>query len=223
MGRGKIEIKRIENSTNRQVTFTKRKNGIIKKAKEISVLCNAQVYLVLFSSSGKMAEFCSDNTSLSRMLEQFHKYTGNRIWEPKHERLNAEIDRIKKENDAMQIELRRLKGEDIAPLSPYELIPLEATLQRGLDNVRAKQVEFLKKLKKNERLLEAENKELGMILEEHEASRGPRALQQYQHHHHHQHQQQLHHLQQTQESSYNLQTPFSFCGQPIGRGVDDGE
>ncbi|CAA7396928.1 unnamed protein product [Spirodela intermedia] len=63
MGRGKIEIKRIENSTNRQVTFTKRKNGIIKKAKEISVLCNAQVYLVLFSSSGKMAELCSDNTT----------------------------------------------------------------------------------------------------------------------------------------------------------------
>nr|WQI83082.1 MADS-box transcription factor [Spirodela polyrhiza] len=211
MGRGKIEIKRIENSTNRQVTFTKRKNGIIKKAKEISVLCNAQVYLVLFSSSGKMAEFCSDNTTLSRMLEQHQKYTGNRIWDAKHERLNAEIDQIKKENDSMQIELRRLKGEDIAPLSPYELIPLEATLQRGLDSVREKQMEFLKKLKKNERLLEAENKELGMILEEHGgASRGGlRELHQYHRH--------------PQESSYSFQTPFSFCGQPIRRGLDEGK
>lgn len=63
MGRGKIEIKRIENSTNRQVTYSKRKNGIIKKAKEISILCNAKVYLVVFSSSGKMAEFCSDSTT----------------------------------------------------------------------------------------------------------------------------------------------------------------
>ncbi|RVW39645.1 MADS-box transcription factor 3 [Vitis vinifera] len=32
MGRGKIEIKRIENTTNRQVTFCKRRNGLLKKA-----------------------------------------------------------------------------------------------------------------------------------------------------------------------------------------------
>ncbi|RWV94439.1 hypothetical protein GW17_00043024 [Ensete ventricosum] len=59
MGRGKIEIKRIENSTNRQVTFSKRRNGIIKKAREISILCEAQVSVVIFSSSGKMSEYCS--------------------------------------------------------------------------------------------------------------------------------------------------------------------
>jgi hypothetical protein len=39
MGRGKIEIKRIENTTNLQVTFSKRRNGLLKKAREISVLC----------------------------------------------------------------------------------------------------------------------------------------------------------------------------------------
>ncbi|KAJ6939239.1 PISTILLATA [Populus alba x Populus x berolinensis] len=43
MGRGKIDIKRIENSSNRQVTYSKRRSGIIKKAKEITVLCDAQV------------------------------------------------------------------------------------------------------------------------------------------------------------------------------------
>ncbi|KAK8448205.1 hypothetical protein SEVIR_8G245725v4 [Setaria viridis] len=48
MGRGKIEIKRIENSTNRQVTFSKRRNGILKKAREISVLCDAKVGIVIF-------------------------------------------------------------------------------------------------------------------------------------------------------------------------------
>ena len=63
MGRGKIEIKRIENSTNRQVTFSKRRNGIIKKAREISVLCDAQVSVVIFSSSGKMSEYCSPSTT----------------------------------------------------------------------------------------------------------------------------------------------------------------
>ncbi len=63
MGRGKIEIKRIENSTNRQVTYTKRRKGIIKKATEISVLCDAKVSLVIFSSSGKMQAYCSPSTS----------------------------------------------------------------------------------------------------------------------------------------------------------------
>nr|GFA85211.1 floral homeotic protein PMADS 2-like [Tanacetum cinerariifolium] len=50
MGRGKIEIKRIENTSNRQVTYSKRKNGIIKKAKEITVLCDANVSLVIYGS-----------------------------------------------------------------------------------------------------------------------------------------------------------------------------
>lgn len=62
MGRGKIEIKRIENTSNRQVTYSKRKNGIIKKAKEITVLCDANVSLVIYGSSGKMYEYCSPKT-----------------------------------------------------------------------------------------------------------------------------------------------------------------
>lgn len=63
MGRGKIQIKRIENMTNRQVTYSKRKKGIIKKAQEISVLCDTQVSLVIFSSAGNMGEFCSPKTT----------------------------------------------------------------------------------------------------------------------------------------------------------------
>jgi MADS-box transcription factor len=63
MGRGKIEIKRIENSSNRQVTYSKRRSGIIKKAKEITVLCDAKVSLVVFASSGKMHEYCSPSTT----------------------------------------------------------------------------------------------------------------------------------------------------------------
>ena len=51
MGRGKIEIKRIENTTSRQVTFSKRRNGIIKKAQELSVLCDAKVSIIIISNS----------------------------------------------------------------------------------------------------------------------------------------------------------------------------
>ncbi|KAJ7524092.1 hypothetical protein O6H91_18G077400 [Diphasiastrum complanatum] len=57
MGRGKTEIKRIENATCRQVTFSKRRNGLLKKAHEVSVLCDAQVAVIIFSSTGKLFDF----------------------------------------------------------------------------------------------------------------------------------------------------------------------
>lgn len=59
MGRGRVELKRIENKINRQVTFTKRRNGLLKKAYELSVLCDAEVALIIFSNRGKLYEFCS--------------------------------------------------------------------------------------------------------------------------------------------------------------------
>lgn len=59
MGRGKIEIKKIENLNNRQVTFSKRRNGLLKKAKELSVLCDAEVAVIIYSGTGKLYEFSS--------------------------------------------------------------------------------------------------------------------------------------------------------------------
>ncbi|KAG6522981.1 hypothetical protein ZIOFF_020138 [Zingiber officinale] len=62
MGRGKIEIKKIENPTNRQVTYSKRRSGIMKKARELTVLCDAEVSIIMFSSTGKFSDYCSPST-----------------------------------------------------------------------------------------------------------------------------------------------------------------
>lgn len=59
MGRGKISIERIDNMTSRQVTFTKRRKGLLKKAKELSILCDAEVGIIIFSSTGKVYEYAS--------------------------------------------------------------------------------------------------------------------------------------------------------------------
>ncbi|QHO43880.1 uncharacterized protein DS421_5g166480 [Arachis hypogaea] len=59
MVRGKIEMKRIENATSRQVTFSKRRSGLLKKAHELSVLCDAQIALIIFSQSGRLFEYSS--------------------------------------------------------------------------------------------------------------------------------------------------------------------
>ncbi|KAF4353426.1 hypothetical protein F8388_005028 [Cannabis sativa] len=72
MGRGKIVIRRIDNSTSRQVTFSKRRKGLIKKAKELAILCDAEVGLVIFSSTGKLYEFA--NTScMKSIIERYNK------------------------------------------------------------------------------------------------------------------------------------------------------
>nr|XP_007148344.1 hypothetical protein PHAVU_006G200400g [Phaseolus vulgaris]ESW20338.1 hypothetical protein PHAVU_006G200400g [Phaseolus vulgaris] len=72
MGRGKIAIRRIDNSTSRQVTFSKRRNGLLKKARELSILCDAEVGLMVFSSTGKLYDYASTRT----WLQLFWKKTG---------------------------------------------------------------------------------------------------------------------------------------------------
>lgn len=61
MGRGKIVIRRIDNSTSRQVTFSKRRSGLLKKAKELSILCDAEVGVIIFSSTGKLYDYASNS------------------------------------------------------------------------------------------------------------------------------------------------------------------
>ncbi|GAB2281218.1 hypothetical protein Dimus_015824 [Dionaea muscipula] len=61
MRRGRVELRRIENKTNRQVTFSKRRSGLLKKAHEISVLCDADAALIVFSTKGKLFEYASDS------------------------------------------------------------------------------------------------------------------------------------------------------------------
>ncbi|KAK2971818.1 hypothetical protein RJ640_005944 [Escallonia rubra] len=67
MGRGKIVIRRIDNSTSRQVTFSKRRNGLLKKAKELAILCDAEVGVVIFSSTSKLYDYASTSLESSRM------------------------------------------------------------------------------------------------------------------------------------------------------------
>ncbi|XP_031267220.1 agamous-like MADS-box protein AGL104 [Pistacia vera] len=78
MGRVKLQIKRIENTTNRQVTFSKRRNGLIKKAYELSVLCDVDVALIMFSPSGRVSLF-SGNKSIEEILARYVNL-------PEHER-----------------------------------------------------------------------------------------------------------------------------------------
>ncbi|KAK4378532.1 hypothetical protein RND71_000394 [Anisodus tanguticus] len=71
MGRGKIVIRRIDNTTSRQVTFSKRRHGLLKKAKELAILCDAEVGVIIFSSTGKLYEFASN--SMRSTIDRYNK------------------------------------------------------------------------------------------------------------------------------------------------------
>ena len=59
MVRQRIQIKKIDNVTARQVSFSKRRRGLIKKAQELSTLCDAEIGLIVFSSTGKLFDYSS--------------------------------------------------------------------------------------------------------------------------------------------------------------------
>jgi hypothetical protein len=69
MTRKKIQIKKIDNTTARQVTFSKRRRGLFKKALELSTLCDAEIALIVFSSTGKLFDYAS-----SRFLSLSHSH-----------------------------------------------------------------------------------------------------------------------------------------------------
>nr|WCA73276.1 APETALA3-1-like protein [Hippeastrum rutilum] len=136
MGRGRIEIKKIENPTNRQVTYSKRRLGIMKKAKELTVLCDAEVSVIMFSSTGKFAEYCSPSTSTKRIIDRYQQVTGIDVWNDQYEKMENTLKRLQEINQNLHKEIRQRIGEDLDGLSVEHLRGLEQSLDETLMNVR---------------------------------------------------------------------------------------
>ncbi|KAM9409680.1 myocyte-specific enhancer factor 2A-like isoform 1-T3 [Pholidichthys leucotaenia] len=84
MGRKKIQITRIMDERNRQVTFMKRKFGLMKKAYELSVLCDCEIALIIFNGSNKLFQYAS--TDMDKVLLKYTEYN-----EPHESRTNSDI------------------------------------------------------------------------------------------------------------------------------------
>ncbi|XP_035502675.1 myocyte-specific enhancer factor 2B [Scophthalmus maximus] len=84
MGRKKIQISRILDQRNRQVTFTKRKFGLMKKAYELSVLCDCEIALIIFNSTNRLFQYAS--TDMDKVLLKYTEYS-----EPHESRTNTDI------------------------------------------------------------------------------------------------------------------------------------
>ncbi|XP_068649813.1 agamous-like MADS-box protein MADS3 [Aristolochia californica] len=171
MGRGRVELKRIENKINRQVTFSKRRNGLLKKAYELSVLCDAEVGLIIFSSRGKLYEFGS--AGMSKTLERYQRccYTPQdaNIADRETQGWYQEVSKLKAKYESLQRSQRHLLGEDLGPLSVKELQQLEKQLEMALCQARQRKtqimIEQMEELRKKERHLGDINKQLKNKLE----------------------------------------------------------
>ncbi|KAM7269613.1 hypothetical protein ACFE04_025110 [Oxalis oulophora] len=175
MGRGRVELKRIENKINRQVTFAKRRNGLLKKAYELSVLCDAEVALIIFSNRGKLYEFCS-SSSMLKTLERYQKcnYGAPETNVSAREALELssqqEYLKLKARYEALQRSQRNLLGEDLGPLNSKELESLERQLDSSLKQIRSTRTQYmldqLTDLQRKEQLLSDANKTLKQRLAE---------------------------------------------------------
>ncbi|KAL8161167.1 hypothetical protein V2J09_012656 [Rumex salicifolius] len=146
MGRGRVELKRIENKINRQVTFAKRRNGLLKKAYELSVLCDAEVALIIFSTRGKLYEFCS-GPSMLKTLERYQKCSFS---SPEVDRPNKELEnsykeylKLKQRYDSLQRSQKNLLGEELGPLNVKELDHLERQLESSAKMVRSTRTQMM--------------------------------------------------------------------------------
>nr|UZO46489.1 SEPALLATA3-like MADS-box protein [Iris laevigata] len=176
MVRGRVELKRIENKINRQVTFAKRRNGLLKKAYELSVLCDAEVALIIFSNRGKLYEFCS-SSSMLKTLDRYQKSSygqpdtsvqirENQLLQSSHQ----EYLKLKARVEALQRSQRNLLGEDLGPLSSKELEQLERQLDASLKQIRSTRTQYmldqLADLQRKEQMLCEANRSLRKRLEE---------------------------------------------------------
>ncbi|XP_061972015.1 MADS-box protein JOINTLESS-like isoform X3 [Populus nigra] len=134
MAREKIKIKKIDNVAARQVTFSKRRRGLLKKAEELSVLCDVEVAVIIFSATGKLFEYSS--SSMKDVLARYSLHSNNldKLNQPSLELQleNSNHMRLRKEVSEKSHQLRRMRGEELQGLNIEELQQLEKVLEVGL-------------------------------------------------------------------------------------------
>ncbi|KAK4837645.1 hypothetical protein QYF36_007255 [Acer negundo] len=160
-------MKRIENTTSRQVTFSKRRNGLLKKAYELSVLCDAEVAVIIFSQKGRVYEFSSSD--LQKTVERYRKNTKEVQIDMPHteqymQQAKQEMANMVKKIELLEVSQRRLLGQELGSCSIDELQEIDGQLEQSLRSIRARKAQLfneqIEQLKAKERLLLEENARL---------------------------------------------------------------
>ncbi|CAL5037520.1 unnamed protein product [Urochloa decumbens] len=141
MAREKRPIRRIENVAARQVTFSKRRRGLFKKAEELAVLCDADVALIVFSATGKLSQFASP--SMNHIIDKYSSHSKNLGKSHQESSIDLNVEQSKYSGLNEQLTeasrgLRQMRGEELEGLSAAELHEMERKLEAGLHRVLSK-------------------------------------------------------------------------------------
>ncbi|CAE5964409.1 unnamed protein product [Arabidopsis arenosa] len=160
MGRRKIEIKRIENKSSRQVTFSKRRNGLIDKARQLSILCESSVAVVVISASGKLYD-SSSGDDISKIVDRYEIQHADEL---KALDLAEKLQNYLPHKELLETVQSKLEEPNVDNVSVDSLISLEEQLATALSVSRARKaelmMEYVKSLKEKEMLLREENQVL---------------------------------------------------------------
>uniref|UniRef100_A0A0E0DER1 MADS-box domain-containing protein n=1 Tax=Oryza meridionalis TaxID=40149 RepID=A0A0E0DER1_9ORYZ len=165
MARGKVQMRRIENPVHRQVTFCKRRMGLLKKAKELSVLCDADIGVIVFSPLGKIYELAT-NGNMQGLIERYKSNLPEAHAESNEQNIPQVIQQdvllLRQEVDLLQNSLRYMYGErDISHMKLCELQSLESNLEVWVNNIRSTKMQIMsteiEMLKNKEGILKAAN------------------------------------------------------------------
>jgi hypothetical protein len=164
MVRGKTEMKRIENPTSRQVTFSKRRSGLLKKAFELSVLCDAEVGLIVFSPRGKLYEFSS--TSMPKTIERYKSHSKEsanhhkRATEQNIQQLKLETSALQKKIEFLEASRKKFLAENLDSCSVEELQQIEVKIEHSLQKIRGKKNQLLE-----DQIAKLREKQTGLLIE----------------------------------------------------------
>ncbi|CAD5335878.1 unnamed protein product [Arabidopsis thaliana] len=139
MGRKKVEIKRIENKSSRQVTFSKRRNGLIEKARQLSILCESSIAVLVVSGSGKLYKSASGD-NMSKIIDRYEIHHADEL---------EALDLAEKTRnylplkELLEIVQSKLEESNVDNASVDTLISLEEQLETALSVTRARKTELM--------------------------------------------------------------------------------
>ncbi|KAF3321050.1 MADS-box transcription factor 50 [Carex littledalei] len=167
MVRGKTKLRLIDNLTNRQVTFAKRKNGLLKKARELSELCGAEVVVIVYSQRGKLYVYSSK--SMRETIQRYRSFKkGNDNNKPEKEdilqRLKEETENLSQRIEILEEIKSKLSGADLDGYQADKLHELETEIEKGLHSTRLAKSQLIQdeieKLQNKNNMLTKESGEL---------------------------------------------------------------
>ncbi|CAN8229131.1 unnamed protein product [Cochlearia groenlandica] len=88
-GRQKIEMVKIKKESSLQVTFSKRRFGLFKKASELCTLCGIQIVMIVFSPGGRAYSFGHPN--VKDLIYRFLNYLNNPFFLNNHNYNNFQM------------------------------------------------------------------------------------------------------------------------------------